>query len=164
MIPERGGLDSVRRLMLTTDGTVTPMLEHLVGERLLVARLVQSYGTADNRTRTVLATSGDGEFLFRSSELVGADSGTTYVRATSVGVPHALPPAVRTGLLRTQEPIGRLLRRNRTETFREILDVDLRTGSGSAEACRRYRIFVGGAPALLITETFLWDQLRDALA
>jgi chorismate-pyruvate lyase len=67
-------------------------------------------------------------------------------------------------LLRTDTPIGLLLREYRTETFREILHCgtvparDLAAHFGTDEAtpllARTYRIWIERRPAMLITETF----------
>jgi beta-ribofuranosylaminobenzene 5'-phosphate synthase len=155
-------LDVIERLLLTTDGTVTPMLEHIVGERVVPTKLTQSYRPADEETRTLLMVPPGEQLLFRASELVGASTGILYVRATSVAVPHALPPQLRDGFLRGEEPIGRLLRRLKIETFREILEYDVAGEGPEAEASRRYRVYIGNVPALIIGESFLRDRLHTS--
>jgi chorismate-pyruvate lyase len=154
------GLAAVERILLTTDGTVTPILENIVGERIVPARLTQSFGPADAPTLALLAAPPTRRFLFRSSDLIGSETGTVYVRATTVAVPDLLPAEILHGLRHGAEPIGRLLRRCRVETFREIVECRTDGPDGGAESYRRYRIYIGGTPALLIGETFLWDRLR----
>jgi len=65
-----------------------------------------------------------------------------------------MPALVLADLLTTDEPIGRLLRRHRVESFREILSVHIPEHSYPMEPSRRYLIFIGGLPALLIEESF----------
>ncbi|MFC7387113.1 chorismate--pyruvate lyase family protein [Sphaerisporangium rhizosphaerae] len=142
------------RIVLTTDGTVTPLLEHIVDEPVVAARIDQHYVDPDDRTRALLQVSACERLLSRSTELVGARSGAVYVQARSIAVPRALPQELRHGLLRTGEPIGAMLRRQRIETFREILAYALDGERPDRWACREYRIFIGGTPALLISEVF----------
>lgn len=156
-MPDLARIGLVGRLVLTTDGTVTPMVEHIVGEPVVNARLVQSYGPVEDDSRHLLGAMDDVEFLSRTTDLVGARSGTVYIRAASVVRPHVLPAAVRAGMLRAEEPIGRLLRAHRVETFRELLTCRVLP---NADAFRRYRVFIGGVPALLISETFSTSCLR----
>jgi beta-ribofuranosylaminobenzene 5'-phosphate synthase len=157
-------LGPLGRLLLTSDGTLTPMLEHVVGERIVTAHLEQASVPADANTIALLSASETDILLFRAADLVGAESHRVYVRATSVVAVDAVPAGFRADLLGTEEPIGRLLRRHRIESFREILAWDVWNtvvppdrDSGArrpVEASRRYLVHTGGMPALLIDETF----------
>ncbi|MFJ6194864.1 chorismate--pyruvate lyase family protein [Micromonospora sp. NPDC092111] len=128
------------------------MLEEYAGERIVTARLVQPADAADPGDRALLRAGPDAGLLTRTTDLVGIDSRTVYVRAHAVIALDALPEPLRTALCETEEPIGRLLRQHRTESFRELVDGP-RTGPAGAR--RRYRIFTGGVPTFLISETFL---------
>lgn len=153
-------LDLVGRLLLTTDGTVTPMLEHIVDEPIITARIDQRCAEADDRIRALLEVPAGERLLARSTDLVGARSGAVYVQAQTTAVPHALPPQFQHSLLRTQEPIGVILRRQKVETFREILTYETGGERQSRWASREYRVFIGGVPALLISERFTAPCLR----
>lgn len=146
-------LGLLERMLMTSDGTVTIMLEQIVGEPIVTARLDQSVAPVQPDAAAVLPYPVS-SLLTRTTQLVGTRTGTVYVWATSVFCPDALPERVRTGLLRTGEPIGRLLRKNRVESFREILSIDESGESGRSEPRRRYVICIGGSPAVLIEEIF----------
>ncbi|MEW2085665.1 hypothetical protein [Streptomyces sp. NPDC005283] len=171
-------LGLVGRLLLTADGTVTGMLEQITGERIVAAGLVHG-GQPPIRAAIEFAhPAGAGRLVVRATNLTGSSSGVTYVRARSALVPDALPRDLYADLVGTREPIGRLLRRHRVETFRELLTgrllVDgenpdplddpaasgtdpVRHGPESARvtgACRTYRLHIGGRPAAVIGEVF----------
>jgi len=152
----------LERLIMMSDGTVTPMVEHLAGERLAVARLRQSLGCSDPHAHDLLAVPPDEELLIRRTSLVGADTGTVYVEARSEIVLRALPPGLRVAILGTEEPIGRLLRDQRVEAFREIVTHQAPSVVSPARPSRQYRAFIGGVPAFLITESFSLDRLSFA--
>lgn len=131
---------------MTTDGTVTTLLEQIVGESITTSRLDHRAGLVDPGAAAALPYPTD-NLLTRTTQLVGTETGTVYVWATSVFCPGALPARVRTGLLTLGEPIGKLLRQNRVESFREILSIDLVDEHGqrrpagatsSASAAARY--------------------------
>jgi chorismate-pyruvate lyase len=147
-------LDVVGRLVLTTDGTVTPMLEQIVGESIVTAGIDQHYTEGDQPTRDLLRVPAGEKLLSRSLDLVGARSAAVYAQARSVALPRALPVALLHGLLGTREPIGAMLRSQRTETFREILGYEAGGEPQNRWVSRKYRIFIGGVPTLLICERF----------
>ncbi|WP_405792568.1 chorismate--pyruvate lyase family protein [Streptomyces sp. NBC_01506] len=148
-----GDLGLLERMLMTTDGTVTTLLEQIVGESITTSRLDHRAGLVDPGAAAALPYPTD-NLLTRTTQLVGTETGTVYVWATSVFCPGALPARVRTGLLTLGEPIGKLLRQNRVESFREILSIDLVDEHGQRRPRRRYVICIGGSPILHIEETF----------
>jgi chorismate-pyruvate lyase len=151
MKPDRLGL--IGQLLLTSDGTVTPMLEQIVGEKIVTALLNQSVAPVNQKTAALMSFPGTG-LVTRTTNLTGAVTGTVYVRANTVFSPDAIPALLRTDLLGTDEPIGRLLRRHRVECFREIISVDIPEYPRPLEPRRKYLVFIGGMPSLLIEESF----------
>ena len=147
------------RLLLTSDGTVMPMLEQIVGERVVTAGLRQSAAPVDPGEAALFDQHGI-PLVTRTTHLVGAVSQAVYVRARSVLCPEAMPEALRADLLRTAAPIGRVLRGHRIESFREILSMRVPGDGRPMEPSRRYLVFIGGRPALLIEETFTADCFR----
>lgn len=144
------GLGVLARILMTSDGTVTIMLEQIVGEPIVTEGIVHSAAPVDPGVTAALPYPA-ASLVRRTTRLVGAVTGRLYVRATSVFAPDALPDRVRTALARTGEPIGRLLRRERVESFREILAIDVPAGGSPS---RRYLINIGGRPAVHIEEIF----------
>jgi beta-ribofuranosylaminobenzene 5'-phosphate synthase len=141
------------RILLTSDGTVTAMLQQIVDEQIVTAQLDQSVTAVDQDIQALMSDPVD-RLVTRCTLLVGAITNTIYVRAKSVFSMSAMPRLVRAELLRTGEPIGRLLRKHRIESFREIISVDIPTYPAPMAPSRRYLIFIGGSPAVLIEESF----------
>jgi chorismate-pyruvate lyase len=153
----------VQRLLLATDGTLTHILEAYLGERVSLVKLHQSLVTDPvDRDRHEL---DDGErALHRVILLQGSGTRATCVFADSLMLLDRLHPLVADGLLETDTPIGKLLWKCRTETFREITDVwerhddDIAAhfGLGATDplVSRKYQIVEGGRPIAIITETF----------
>jgi beta-ribofuranosylaminobenzene 5'-phosphate synthase len=146
-------LSLIGRLLLTSDGTVMPMLEQIVGERVVTAGLDQAAGAVDPDDAALLTARGD-SLVTRTTHLVGATTNTVYIRARSVFSVDAMPAALRADLLGTAVPIGKLLRKHRIESFREILSIRVPEGGRPLEPSRRYLVFMGGLPGMLIEESF----------
>lgn len=148
----------LEHVLLSTDGTVVPLLEGCFGEQIRLADHVQHLRPAAPTDPDALELSPDDRVLHRTVVLQGSSSGRAYVSAETLIVPDRLPGPVREDLLTTSRPIGPVLRAHRMETFREILEVG-RTRSGrqtpdETRLFRTYRIVAGGRPVMLITETF----------
>lgn len=155
-------LSLLQRILLTTDGTVTQVLEAYADEPMRVVILLQELGAtaADGDLETPEGTT----VMRRNVVLEGARSARNLLYAESLIVPDRIPPRVNEGLLSTDIPIGRLLAQNRVETFREVL----RYGEENAgpAGChfgvepthtlffRTYRVVSAGLPMMVITEKF----------
>lgn len=164
-----GSLSPMQRVLLTTDGTVTHVLEAFAGEPIEVVKLHQAFdqGTEADAALDV----SDAERVLRRRVLLrGRNSQRDLVYAEAVVAVDRVDAAVVAGLVDTDKPIGLLLAENRTETFREILAV-ARTAAGSRAAdlsipakaevvSRTYRIIAGRRPIALIAETFPATSFR----
>jgi chorismate-pyruvate lyase len=113
--------DPVQRLLLTTDGTLTELLEALNGEKICVIVLRQEIAPAETNIETLAVTTGE-PLLKREVILTGQRSGDAYVYAQSLIAIERLDDRLRRGLLTTDVPLGKLLKKNRIETFKEVLD------------------------------------------
>ncbi|MEU7186676.1 chorismate pyruvate-lyase family protein [Streptomyces sp. NPDC045369] len=146
------------RLLMTTDGTLGPLVEAMVGEPITVAHCRQVPEPAERSVARELDVDPDDALLSRCVDLVGRHTKTLYIKAHSFWVPHRLPSPVRRRLTDTMDPIGAVLRDFRTETFRELLSwrwCDLPEDFPCRNLCQRtYRIVMSGSPAFLITERF----------
>lgn len=163
-----GGLDDGRlgmaqRLILSTDATVVRLLEACFGERIQTAGLVQET-TEPLPIDADLMLKGDESVLRRATLLQGCDTGRNYVYAEAHVVLDRIPANIGEELRSTTEPIGRLLTRDRVETFRELLQTGRalakeRAASFGLRASdvllfRTYRVIAHGEPVMLITEHF----------
>nr|MDQ3575766.1 chorismate pyruvate-lyase family protein [Actinomycetota bacterium] len=159
------GLSALQRILLTTDGTLTTLVEVYADEPIKVAKLDQSLGLWEGGDAgPALSLHPDEAVLRRAILLQGSSSHTNYLYAESLIVPDRLQPHVRTGLVETDKPIGRLLLEARTETFREILAGGTEPARGCADhfgigqddlvIFRTYNVIADQRPIMMITEKF----------
>lgn len=159
-------LDPTVRMLLTTDGTVTLMLEQLLGEPITTAGLTQSTRPAARETAEPLGVPVGTLVVMRTTALVGAETGRCYVAADAAIRLDNLPDELCTDLLTTKLPIGRLLARHRFESFRELLSWSAPGNPDGQRAAtvvaeRRYRIIHNRRPAFVIGEGFTAACLRQ---
>lgn len=156
-------LDPFARVLATTDGTVTEILEAWSGEQVAVGWVSQRRAELE-RPLDALRAAGGSVILRRDVLLVGARSGRALLYAESLIALDRLPPFVRDGLIAGKRPIGRLLRESRIETFREILCLRreaaglladrFHTRADEPFVMRTYSIVGNGLPLMLIAEKF----------
>jgi len=157
-------------MLLSTDGTVTHILEAYADEPVDVVKLLQEIDSTDT-VHPELELVDDDKVLRRHVLLRGRRSGRTLLYAEAVVALGRVEAGFLDGLLETDKPIGILLAEHRTETFREILHVD-RELAGAVGAhfglpaharlvSRTYRIMRGRRPMILITEKFPPAHFRD---
>lgn len=156
-------LGVLQRVLLTTDGTVVPLLEGCFDEPIRTAERIQAVAPP-TPTDAPLELEGDETVLHRRVLLQGTRTGRNYIYAESAITLDRLPSALSDALLETGEPIGRLLADHRLETFREILDIGrcpagphggwFGLSEGDELLCRTYRIIHGGRPTMRIAEYF----------
>ena len=163
-------LSAFQRILLTTDGTVTEILEAQFFEAICIVKLDQDVhqSTAPIASLDLLASV---PIMSRKVLLQGEQTGKNYIYAESILVPDRLEATVREDLLSTRKPIGQLMIETRMETYREILACRLEpTGEigkhfccpGDAKMiCRTYRVFANQRPIMLITEKFPDTDFTD---
>lgn len=145
-------LSAYHRSVLLTDGTVTRTVEAHVLEPIEVRCTAQYETTA--------AADGDGwldvapgdAVIARQVHLIGAHSGTHYVRAESLIAPARLPESFSAALATEPAGIGAALQNSYIESYRQLLYFGV---TADAVCARCYRIYTDGRPALVIREWFL---------
>ncbi len=156
-------LPAFLRALLVTDGTVTKMLEAYFWEPVTVDTLLQEFVTAEAQIRWIDVHAGD-QVLVRRVRLRGVDSGNHYANAFSVIRTDLIPEGFRQRLIAREIGIGALIRDSGLESYREVMEVGVETAdgheSGTRGLSRTYRIIIGQAPVILITETFPIDLYR----
>lgn len=156
-------LSRFQRILLTTDGTVTHILEACAGEPVRVVKLAHSEVIA-LLDEPALEMSRPERVIKRTIVLQGVSTGQNYLYADSVMLADRLDPGLVEALVATDEPVGRLMVDSRLETFREILLCDTEA-AGSTGAhfgvdpaalllVRTYQVIIAGRPAMRITEKF----------
>jgi chorismate-pyruvate lyase len=164
-------LTRFQRVLLSTDGTVTHILEAYAGEPIEVVKLLQELDTSNDGDAPLRLSEPDQKVLRRRVVLRGSRSKQNLLYAETVVVLARVDAALLDGLVDTDKPIGALLAERRIETLREILHVG-REPAGehgvhfavdpTAELISRtYRIVARQRPVILITEKFPPTFFRD---
>jgi chorismate-pyruvate lyase len=163
-------MSSFQRILLTTDGTVTEILEAQLWESIQIVKLYQEIVQTEIAIPYLGIQEGT-DALVRKVLLRGKWSHKNYIYAESITLLERLNQQIREGLLNTQKPIGRLMLEARTETFREILSCTLEEMGDVARyydlpsdaklISRTYRVFAGGHAIMLITEKFPESYFKD---
>jgi chorismate-pyruvate lyase len=161
------GLETV---LAEADGTVTSLLERLVGEPIDAEARGHRVATAASSNN--LGVLEGHPLLCRVAELQGRSSGRAYVYAETVLVPSRLPAGVGPRLESSRQPIGRILetegirvtREPLAEPDRHAMSIWTDTVPPIEEVllARTYRIHAGGVPVMVISEWFL-TSLRPFL-
>lgn len=159
----------LQRLMLITDGRITDIVQAYSGETVEAVKLHQELTIKSDRSSLQLERQY--QIMERSILLQGTRSKTNYLYADSQIVLERLDPAIRNELIFTRQPIGKLLRENQVETYREIIDCGIEPASRLAQyfdidpasqiIYRTYNVLIKRLPVLQITEKFPTTHFVD---
>lgn len=156
-------ISPLARILLTTEGTVTVLLETCMLEPIDICKLSQELRRL-SRPLPRLNLPRGAETLDRRVLLVGRESRTPYIFAASHIALDRLGEKVRDALLNTEEGLGMILREHEVETTWKILGYRLKRagtigplldlGHGTMVLNRTYQILIHGLPTFLIIEHF----------
>lgn len=165
-------LSVFQRIILTTDGTLTEILEAYLSEKIRLVKLSESIEPVTRDILSLDIATGQ-EVMQRKILLQGKISRNNWVYAESMLVPDRLDEKLKNGLLVSREPMGRLWLENRLETFKEIVDSAREPAEDLADyfkiersdklLSRTYRVFSSARPIILITEKFPESFFRNSL-
>lgn len=163
-------LNSFCRILLTTDGTLTEILEAYFLERIQLIKLAEATHPAEYAVPALNVKVGD-EIIERKIALQGMTSGINFVYAESIIVVNELEDSMKDGLLRSKTPIGRLWLEHKMETFKEMMYINreeagviaplFEVAPDAAILSRAYRVFTRRKPVMMIIEKFL-DRFPNA--
>jgi chorismate-pyruvate lyase len=155
-------LDPLQRVLLVTDGTVTAILEAAFLESIQVVKLTQEVVKA-TRSHALLQSSPGEAIVERRVLLRGAATGRNYVYAESLIAVSRMGPAFCRLLFDSDTPLGQLWLDQKLETYKEIVEMrgvaggpeaEYFEGGGSEILMRKYRVYSGGIPVMIISEHF----------
>jgi len=156
-------LSGFQRILLTTDGTLTEILEAYVFEKIQVRKLSEQIVTLSEEQVQMQAPVGT-ESIQRKILLHGANTNRNWLYAESMIIPLRLEQAFRDGLLKSKIPIGKLWLKYKVETFKEIIATDREQAGELADyfhiqstdllLCRTYLVITNRLPVMMITEKF----------
>lgn len=156
-------LSTFQRILLTTDGTVTHMLEAYLFEQIQVVKLSEQLISVSQDIEPMELIKGT-DVIVRKIFLRGRISRRNFIYAESIVVPERLEENFRKELLETKTPIGKIWLEQRVETFKEIIDSGKEPASELASdfkinpqeniLFRTYCVFTNQKPTMMITEKF----------
>lgn len=161
---EPSSLSTFQRILLTTDGTVTHILEAYLYEQIQVVKISEQLITLTQDIPAMNLVAGT-EVIARKIFLRGRISRRNFIYAESILVPDRLDEKFRHELLHTKTPIGKIWFENRVETFKEIINSGKESMNNYAEyfseteaatnfLFRTYCVYSNGTPTMMITEKF----------
>jgi len=160
-----GPLSPVQKILVTTDGSVTRLLEAFTGSEIGIVTLNQET-VESSRSESSVLDIRPGELInHRVVEIRRNDTGGLLLHATSFTPLSRLEPEWRQDLVRADIPIGKILAGHKIEARRELLDVGLEPAGekiagafgiapGDLLIIREYRIIHRGLPLMDIQEKF----------
>lgn len=162
-IEARVGLSPVQRILLTTDGSITRVLEALSREPVRVETVRQEVIRADKRLAGLLHVPLNAEVNHRVVNL--RSSRGVLIRAVSYAPMKRLKPEFREHIMKQDKPIGRIMTDLGIEARREIKSHSLMKADeelsgvfniplGALLLKRTYNIIHEGEVLLNITEIF----------
>ncbi|MCE5298778.1 MAG: chorismate pyruvate-lyase family protein [Methanoregulaceae archaeon] len=162
---EQGTLSTLQKILLSTDGSVTSLLEAIEGEEVTITTLSQEVVPADANTASELDIRAGSEVNHRVVELKNSRTGAVLIFAVSDTPLERLEPGFKSDLMRADIPIGRILAKHSIESRREISDMGVRASDRAMSRIfgvpekdpllfRKYRIIRQGKPFISIEEVF----------
>lgn len=156
-------LSTFQRILLTTDGTLTHILEAYLFEQIHVVKLSEDIVPL-TRDLPVIGLIEGTEVIARRILLRGRISHRNHIYAESILAPDRLESSFRDELLKTKIPIGKIWFEHQIETFKEIVDSRREQAQNLASyfsinpedymLSRTYSVFSNRQPVMLITEKF----------
>ncbi len=161
-------LSCFQRILLTTDGTVTEILEQYLLEKIRPLKIDEKI-ESDMRCihaphRKLLPDGSSGPVLERRVLLQGVTTLRYWIQADSTIFLNQLSDQFLNDLLRSEEPIGRLWEKYRVETFKEVVHICREPATEWASyftispqeflIARSYLVYSGGCLVMMISERF----------
>jgi chorismate-pyruvate lyase len=161
-----GNLSSAQKILLTTDGSVTTILDVLKGYAE-IETLIQEFILADKDMADDLGISPDEDVNYR---VVIIKTSEPLIHATSFIPIKRLDKEFKEDLIQADIPIGRILKKHKIESRREIKSVEVNKASpelvnifhtDSPMLTRTYNIIHKGEVLIRIKETFPYSLFRE---
>jgi beta-ribofuranosylaminobenzene 5'-phosphate synthase len=167
-----GRLSNLQKVLLSTDGSVTQILEMVTGNPVDIRTLVQEVRTADGPLAEALDIAPGDDVNHRIVELRDSVTGEVLIYAVSHTPLQRLDPEFRHDLMRADIPIGKIIKRYQLESRREITGAGVQKADRELAAMfriyrnepvlnRTYHIIHRKKPLIAIEETFPYNRFLD---
>ena len=169
---EPSSLSIFQRILLTTDGTVTDILESYLSEPIQLVKLSEALITLPQDIPAMQLEKG-AEVIDRKILLRGRISRKNFIFADSIIALERLDEDFRNALLKTKITIGKLWLEHRIESFKEIVDSGKETANEELShyfqleqninlLFRTYCVFSNNQAIMMITEKFPENYFLNA--
>ena len=155
-------LSEIQRIFLTTDGTLTDILEIYLLEPIQIFKILETPIAVTGSNPLEIDEETDA--MERHVLLQGQQSSKSWLYAESIIVSERIQRQFDRGLKQSNKPIGKLWTEYKVETFKETLYCFQEPAGHLADhfdikptdslVCRTYRVFTQRQPVMLITEKF----------
>lgn len=163
-------LNPVQKILLTTDGSITRILEALTGDRVRVETVTQEIIKADENSADALGITRGDEVNFRVVNLMAQDR--VLIHAVSYTPLNRLKKEFREDIMKKDVPIGTIMARLKMEARREIKDFQVikadeelsgvfQLPAGTLLLKRNYDIIHENKVMMNITEIFPFDLGKE---
>ncbi len=156
-------LSVFQRILLTTNGTVTDILEAYLFEQIQLVKLSENFVNIGYDLPTMQVKKDD-PTIEREILLRGKISRRNFIYANSIIFVNNLDEQFKNELLNTKTPIGKLWSEQKVETFKEITNSGKEAAQGLANyfciepdenlLFRTYSVYSQGKSTMMITEKF----------
>ncbi|MEE4359286.1 MAG: chorismate pyruvate-lyase family protein [Desulfococcaceae bacterium] len=156
-------LNIFQKILLTSDGTLTEIIEAYISDNIHVVKLSEELIQITADLLSLDIQKGK-KVINRKILLQGRSSSKNWLYAESVIVPDRLEVKFKDELMKSRRPIGKLWRKYKIETFKEIIEYSRESAGQIADyfginkedsiLSRTYRVFSRQKPIMMITEKF----------
>lgn len=169
VLQEKVTLSPTHKILLTTDGSITRILEALTGNSIKVETEIQEIVFADSIIANKLKIPEGDEVNFREVDLLAGEK--MLVHATSLTPVARLKPGFKEAIMKKDVPIGKIMEKLNIEARRELVDFDVikadekmaerfNIKKGSYLLTREYKIICENEILMNISEVFPYDFFR----
>ncbi len=145
------------KVLLTTDGTITSMLEAWFDEPV-VAQAQQSEALLPTEFCQLLMVEQPLSCIHRKTQLLGKTSNACNAMAETWIIRERLPKGILLQIEQNEAGIGQALLQSRQESLRQVLTWSYEAQTDIAERC--YRVAMQGQFVMLIVERFPLSRYR----
>jgi len=121
----RYNLSDVQKILLTTDGSITRLLEVLTGNPVIIITKIKATISVDEELAKELKIEFREKTNYRVVYLKNTDSDRALIFARSWTPIMRLGGAIKEDLTSTDIAIGKILAKHKLETRREVISMDL---------------------------------------
>lgn len=156
-------MSTIQRILLSSDGTMTNLLEELLREELIANKLFEEIKESVTDVPRLAITKGQ-KLWRRIITLQGKRSGVNYLHAESLIAPDNIDREFADKLINTSTPIGKIWELFKVETYKSLVSWGIEPAATLAEyfniqpdKCllyRTYQVFSQRRPVMQVTEKF----------